>query len=215
MFGWFKKDKEPDPGLPAIAHLTIGRSASIDEMVLKFWPQDSLAQPASPSLNIVAQGHVDLGEGAHLHRFYPDDDSALIQIQGGDGLADTAIGEVMLWTYHDVQYPSTDAEWNGVKARIRDPLFELMTEHGSLRYERAWFDTTPGPQDPMTYWESVHTDLDGHPDRRIFQTAMLFARRLSNGEDDMLLVNMEEPEDAERAISYMVGRPLAPHHLIV
>jgi hypothetical protein len=82
-----------------------------------------------------------------------------------------------------------------------------------VSYERVWFDGSAGPEDPITYWETVHDNLSGNESRRIFQNAMLFGRELTDGGDEMLLVNMEEPEDGDRCVSYMVGRSLTQYQI--
>ncbi len=44
---------------------------------------------------------------------------------------------------------------------------------------------------------------------------MLFARPLKDCLDEMLLVNMEEPENAERSVAFMLGFPLERHNFSV
>ncbi|WP_310620343.1 DUF2491 family protein [Flexibacterium corallicola] len=213
MFKWL--NRKPTPTLPEISELTIGRTVKVDPLTLKMWPSDCLIAAPKNAMSIVAQGHCDLGEQSHLHRFYPDDDSVLLQIQGGDGREDTRIDEIMLWSYYDVQYPSTQVQWDEFGKRIKQTSYRLPCEDGELLYERAWFDSSSQPEDPMSYWESVYSDRQMTDKKAIFQSAMLFARRLSDGEDEMLLVNMEEPEGGERCVTHMVGRALTKHSLII
>lgn len=214
MFGRWRKNRE-QAELPQILDITIDRAVTIDPMALKLWPADSLLVERPTTLMVVAQGHCDLGEDSHLHRFYKDDDTAMLQVQGGDGQDDSRVDEIMLWEYFDVQYPSGNADWDRIRDAIRQKQFVLQGEAGPITYDRVWFDTSDAPEDPMTYWETVHSRRDRSQARKIFQTAMLFARTLSDGEDEMLLVNMEEPEGAERSVAYMVGRSLARHNLEV
>lgn len=212
MFGFLKGRKgDQRPSVPALLNVTIGRAVEIERLAYEFWPDDCLVELEDPTLEIVAQGTCDLGEGAHLHRFYPNSDSCMLQMQGGDGIDDTAVEEIVLWTYLDVQYPSSDAVWSKIATSIRQPRFSIPAH--DVSYDRVWFDGSDEPEDPVTYWETVHDDLTGGETRRIFQTAMLFGRGLSDGGDEMLLVNMEEPEDGDRCVSYMVGRALTQHQL--
>lgn len=218
MLSWLRGGKEKadvGPGVPELLNVTIGRSVEIDELAYKLWPEDCLVDISSPVLSVVAQGHCDLGEGSHLHRFYPEEDHLLLQMQGGDGHENTNIDEIMLWSYHDVTYPGSDAAWKADFDAIRQPAFMLRDGEQSFAFERAWFDHSAEAQDPMTYWETVHDDRSGNEGRRIYQTAMLYARRLDDGEDEFLLVNMEEPENGERCVTYMVGRPITRHQLRV
>lgn len=214
MFGsLFKRSKDNQP--PEILGLTIGRGITFDPIALRMLPEDSLLERPESTLMITAQGHCDLGEQSHMHRFYPDDDRFLIQFQGGDGHQDERIDEIMLWYFYDVKYPSGDGEWDSLKQAIRQTTFTLEGEGQDYRFERAWFDTSNAPEDPMTYWEEVCDDRSGAGKRRIFQTAMLFARPLKDGKDEMLLINMEEPENAERSIAFMIGFPIERHNFSV
>ena len=192
-------------------NLTIGRTVELDPLAYRFWPDDCLIKLETPSWLVVAQGHVDLGSGSHLHRFYPSDDNAMLQMQGGAGGEVTEISEVMIWTYHGEVYPSSDQEWESFGKSIRQRTYTLPD--GGQQYERAWFDTDEEEVAPITYWETVYDNREGTQQRRIFQTGMLFARTLSDGEDEMLLVNMEEPDDGDRAVCFMLGRMVSPHNL--
>ena len=214
MMSIFKRFKgEKVAALPEVLNVTIGRSIEIEQMTIKLLPEDSLLDLESTTLSIVAQGHCDLGEGAHLHRFYPNDDSALIQMQGGNGIDNVEIDEIMLWTYLDVSYPSSDTAWLEVRQLIQNPNYTL--ENYSAQFERVWFDDSDEKQEPISYWETVHDNLDGKTPRRIFQSSMLYGRTLSDGSDEMLLINMEEPEAGDRCVSTMIGRNLTQHQFRV
>ncbi len=217
MFGsLFKRSRDQAP--PEVLGLTIDRGITFDPIALRMLPSDSLIERPDTTLMITAQGYCDLGEQSHMHRFYPDDDRFLIQIQGGkqdDGPDGARVDEIMLWYFHDVQYPSGEAGWARAREAMRQPTYMLEGDGGPYRFERAWFDTSSAPEDPMTYWEEVCDDRSGSGRRRIFQTAMLFARTLADGRDEMLLINMEEPENAERSVAFMIGFPLERHNFSV
>lgn len=209
---WFSGGKTQEA--PEVLGLTIGRMARFDPVELKLLPSDSLFAPPRNDFVICAQGHCDLGEQSHLHRFYPEDDRYLIQIQGGDGREENRVDELVLWYVHDVHYLNTETAWEAMADRIRQPRFALAAETGETEFERAWFEHSNAPEEPMTYWEEVRDDRAGQSTRHIFQTAMLFARQVSDGRDDMLLVNMEQPESSdERSVSFLIGRAIPEHCL--
>ena len=210
-----RKKSTPDYELAEFDGMTIGRAVEIDRIALKLLPEDTLFDIPETTMMVIAQGYCDLGEQSHLHRFYTDDDRFLVQIQGGDGIADKRVDEIMLWYFWDVQYPSNDKIWNDIEASIHKPEFLLDVDGETKSYQRFWFADDPHDQDPMTYWETVVDDRHGAGKRKIFQTAMLFSRPLQNGENEMLLINMEEMESKERSVSYMIGRPLKPHEFSV
>jgi hypothetical protein len=51
----------------------------------------------------------------------------------------------------------------------------------------------------VTFWEDVHDDRDGVPDRRIFQTCMLFSRDLPGDGLELLLAIQQENENEDTA----------------
>ncbi len=213
MLKFWRKSSSEDK-LPEMLGITIGRAVTVDSISVKLLPKDSLIEVPQLTFSIVAQGHSDLGEQSHLHRFYPDDDSVLLQIQGGDGIKDERVDEIMLWSYYDVKYPSTDQQWHDIRRSICQTTFSLPGPEGNVVFERAWFDSSDQPEEPMQYWETISEDESGKSKRKIFQTAMLFARELSDGKDEMLLINMEEAEGSgERSVAYMLGRSLSQHEL--
>lgn len=209
----FSKKSEPEP--PEIEGLTIGRTVSFDPIVFKLIPKDSLLETPDSTVMITAQGHCDLGEQSHLHRFYFDDDRFLLQIQGGDGHDDNRIDEMMLWYFIDVQYPSQVSDWTQIKKQICEPHFDLLAGGANHRFERSWFETSTTREDPMTYWETIVEQRNGSNRRKIFQTAMLYVRSLQNQQDEVLLVNLEEAENGEKSIAYMIGRLLQRHEFSV
>lgn len=214
MFGsWFKKKQAWQA--PEILGLTIGRAVLFDPVALKLFPKDSLLEAPQDTLLITAQGHCDLGEQSHLHRFYPDDDRYLLQLQGGDGLEDQRVDEIMLWYFIDVQYPSNQSDWVSAKNALRNTHYDLTIDGQIHRFDRAWFDTSSAKEDPMTYWENIVDKRDGHGKRKIFQTAMLFSRFLQDDQEEMLLVNLEESETGEKSIAFMIGRLLQTHEFSV
>ncbi len=212
MFKLFRGKGDGDkPTLPEILKLTIGRTALIDEIALKLIPDDSLLDVPSATLPIVAQGTADMGEGVTLHRFYPDDDSVLLQVLGGDGREDQTVQEITLFFVLDAYYPSADADFEAWRERIRQTSFDL----NGTNFQRAWFDNSDKPEDPVSFWEDVFDDRSAATSRRIYQTCMLFVRRIGSF-DEFLLVNMEEPEGAgDRCVSLMVGVPLSPNAIDV
>ncbi len=200
-----QEDQKPSPVVEVMG-LTIGRTVEIDPLAFKFWPNDCLVDVERDSWLVVAQGIVDLGEGSFLHRFYPADDNSMVQIQGGDGIEQEYISEIMIWTYFGNTYPRDDDAWKDFANQLKQPSFELGPD--KTVYTRVWFDDEQGETDPVSLWETVYDNRSGTKSRKIFQTCMLFGRQLSDGSDEMLLVNMEEPDDGDRSVCFMLGKAL-------
>ncbi len=205
-----KLTKESGPVVPEVNRLTIGRAAIIDELALKLLPQDCVMEFPSDTYAIVAQGKADMGEGVHLHRFYPNDDSVLIQVLGGDGFKTTFVQEITLFNVVECYYPSADSNWDDWKDKIRQTSFQLPED--GPRYERAWFDNSDSPEDPVSFWETVYDDRMVDSGKRIYQTCMLYVRHV--GEiDEFLLINMEEPDGGDRCVSILAGMPLSSNQI--
>ena len=92
--------------------------------------------------------------------------------------------------------------------RLRARTFQA---EGLPEYRRFWFGEDAERQEPVTLWEDVYYDREGEtPDRRLFQTTMLFHRELSGGEGrELLLALTAEPEDGDVTHETMIGLPLS------
>lgn len=200
------------PKLPEIMRLTIGRAAHVDPLALQLLPEGCLMDFPSATLPIEAQGQAEMGEGVFLHRFYPDEDSVLLQVLGDDGINGQAVKEVTLFNVVDAYYPSNDSDWSAWGRRLRQPRFQMPGD--GPEYDRVWFGNSTKEEDPVSLWETVHDNRDGGAGRRIFQTCMLYARAIGDF-DEFLLVNMEEPEGGDRCVSLMVGMPLSENQISI
>ncbi len=206
-------NRTPDESLPEVANLKLGRTFTVDAVERKLIPEDALFVAPESALQIVAQGVCDLGEQSFLHRFYPNDDRFLLQVQGGDGHKDPRIDEIVLWYAYEVQYLSNNEDWDKLKKAIRRSSFVLSAGTGTIEFSRVWFANTQEDEAPMGYIEDIRDKDDAEPANKIYQTAMLYGRGLKDGTDEMLLVNLEEPEEGDRAASFLIGRAIPPHAL--
>jgi len=155
------------------------------------------------TLEITAQGLVELNEGGFVHRFYTDDHMMFQAVSNDRAGAD--VTDVTLFAPWDSAYPGGAAERAAWRRRLQARTF---TWSGLPEYRRFWFGDEAESQDPVSFWEDLHDDRDGVPDRRIFQTCMLFARELP-GEGRELLLAIEQESEGE-AVSHelMIGVPL-------
>ena len=175
-------------------------------------PEKCLMEIPSNILPIVAQGLADMREGVFLHRFYPDDDSLLLQILGGDGESSQSIKEITLFHVLDCIYPSDDTKWSEWRQKITKPTFFM--ESLDVNFERAWFNNSTSDEEPVSFWETVYDQKVGGRGRKIFQTCMLYVRSLDQF-DEFLLVNLEEDDQGERCVSLMTGVTLTRNQISV
>ena len=107
------------------------------------------------------------------------------------------------------EYPADRGDRDLWTARLRARAFQ---PEGLPAYTRLWFGDEAEQQDPVTLWEDVYYDREGdRPDRRLFQTTMLFHRDLAGGDGrELLLALTLEPEDS-KDVSHemMIGLPLS------
>lgn len=198
LFG--RKQPLADTQLPIIRNVTLGRSMMVDPLAWRRFG-DALRFPFDgDTLQIVAQGLVELGEGGFVHRFYTDEDmmfQAVTNDREGQDVTD-----VTLFAPWDSTYPGSSAERPAWRARLSAPSF---TADGLPEYRRFWFGDSAPVQEPVSFWEELHDDRDGIVDRRIFQSCMLFARDLPSEGRELLLAIDQENDAGEVSFEIMIG----------
>ena len=213
---FFNKNTDAPKPLLAPMHITVDRSVTINRLAFAFWGQDTLLElpdvKGDLTLHILAQGEVDLGEGQHIYRMYPDADTLLLQLTGPK-VTDpaTPYDDIVLWYYHNVLYPNTSEDWN----KIQTSLTTATLSYADTTWHRTWFDGDCSVQKPVSYWETVYKTRFEKNAERIFETTMLYHRTLGDGETELLQVVMEEPDVGDRCVSYMIGRILNPQQISV
>jgi len=201
LFG--RKDAAPGAALPAVRNVTLGRTVWLDTLAWRRLGPELKFPLDRDTLEITAQGLIDLNDGGFVHRFYTDD-HAMFQAVSDDreGLRITDVTVFVPW---DSAYPGAPADREAWGRRLRARSF---TAPGLPEYRRSWFGDEAESQEPVTFWEDLHDDRDGVPDRRIFQTSMLFARELPGEGRELLLAIEQETEDREVSFEIMLGVPL-------
>ncbi len=201
LFG--RKEPAPESALPAIRNVTLGRTVWLDPLAWKRFGADSKFPLDHDTLEITAQGLVDLKDGGFVHRFYTDDHVMFQAVS--DDREGQRLTDVTLFAPWDSAYPGSRADRDAWGKRLRARTF---TPAGLPEYHRFWFGEEAESQEPVTFWEDLHDDRDGIPDRRIFQTCMLFARDLPGEGRELLLAIEMETEDREVSFETMIGVPL-------
>jgi len=201
LFG--RKEPAPESALPAIRNVTLGRTVWLDPLAWKRFGTDSKFPLDHDTLEITAQGLVDLKDGGFVHRFYTDDHVMFQAVS--DDREGQRLTDVTLFVPWDSAYPGSRADRDAWGKRLRARTF---TPAGLPEYHRFWFGEEAESQEPVTFWEDLHDDRDGIPDRRIFQTCMLFARDLPGEGRELLLAIEMETEDREVSFETMIGVPL-------
>ncbi len=199
----FSKRGEDDR-LPTPLGLRIGAAVDIDTLPLRMHADELHVELPEETILIVAQGFVELGDDAYVHRYYAEDDT-MIQVLTVNGVEDSHVEEITLFLPHESIYPGSVGEWaqwteKGGKIGAPTYRFDDGTE-----YERIWFDTTPGHADPVVFTEEVYEGGDTAEANDVVQRVMLFGRNLEEGKkNEYLLVTVEDYE-GEKTVELMVG----------
>jgi hypothetical protein len=198
-----KKRGEDAPRLPVVRNVTIGRRVRVDPLAWRKLGGDAKFRLDTDTLEIVAQGRIDLGADGYVHRFYTEDD-VMLQLVSPDAEGQLAEDFTLFIPWSSAWPPDSAA-----KRRWADRLrARTFTEEGLPEYRRFWFGEADERQDPVSFWESVYDDREMSAERRIYQTCMLFARDLPGESRELLLAIEMEPVGGDLTHEIMVGIPL-------
>lgn len=202
LFGG-RKDEVEAPAIPVVRNITIGRSVRLDPLAWRRLGSEAKFALDTNTLQIVAQGRIDLGADGFVHRFYTEDDM-MLQMVSPDAEGQGADDFTLFGPWSSAYPPDAAA-----RRRWADALrARTFTGEGLPEYRRFWFGEADERQDPVSFWESVYDDRAGRTARRIYQTCMLFARDLPGEGRELLLAIEMEPERGDLTHEIMVGIPL-------
>lgn len=198
-----KQGVEDANALAVVRNVTIGRSMRVDPLAWRRYGGAVNFKLDGDTLEIVAQGLVDMGADGFVHRFYTDDD-VMFQVVSSDREGQRADDHTLFIPWASA-WPSNPADRRRWRDRLMAPTF---TSEGLPDYRRFWFADEAGPQEPVSFWENVYDDRAATTARRIFQTCMLFARDLPGDGRELLLAIEQEPEGGDLTHEVMIGIPL-------
>jgi len=207
MFGkLFGRKDASRPALPVIRNVTIGRTVVLDPLAWRRFGAETKFALDRDTLEITAQGLIQLNDGAFVHRFYTDDE-ILFQVVSDDREGQRA-NDFTVFVPWASAYPGDAGDKAAWSQRLRARTFQ---PEGLPEYRRFWFGEDAEQQEPVTLWENVYYEREADaPDRRLFQTTMLFHRELSGGDSrELLLALTLEPEDGDVTQETMIGLPLS------
>ena len=220
-----EKPSEPPKGRPVAAGLPMGISqedleglrldgrVNIKLIGLRAHPDALFSWDDDAYHHIAAVGHVDLGQGAHLVRFYLDNDTWLqANIEHGKVL------EYKLFDFYRVAHLS-DAEFDGViNGEDKQPdsigtqtiaLAATSEEPRTCTYQRVWGDSDSLWSPPVIFDEQVMT-TESVSTRHVTHHAMLYERTIQNTERmEYLLLSAENDDEGSFMVVHNVGVDVA------
>jgi len=209
MFDFLKKaasarlaQRRPPPP-PRVEHplgLRLGGAVAIDALPFRVLGAELLFSLPEGSQMVEARGHVDLGQGAELHRFYLSDDAFLqVSTQGG------ATDEIKLFQFAETKHPNTRA---ALEAWLRDDseLGKYEIDLKGKRFTRVWGDSGAHYSPPVVFDERVFKKSDSVPDYDLTHYAMLYQREIPGSERlEYLLVSVEDSGPSDFCVVFSLG----------
>jgi hypothetical protein len=197
------------PGPGALSHelplgLRIGARVQFDRTLYGVAPGAMTEELPAGYQGVPCYGHVDLGDGYALHRFYLDDDAFLqVSTVGGD------VDGIQGFVFHETVNPPTKAVFQ---------QFVMQHEHlGAPGIEYAgqcWVRATPSTAEEeripaMVYDEVLYRHQPPRRDDDLTHYAMLYSREVPGlDRQELLLVSAEDSGPNEFSITYSIGMDL-------
>lgn len=195
-----------DPARGEIPHalplrLRIGAQVMIDTTLYRIAPGAMTAQLPEGHQGVPCYGHIDLGDGYALHRFYLDDDAYLqVSTVGGD------VEAIKAFVFHDTVHPPDKAAFQRFVASDAQ-LGAASIEYAGHRWERVTASTEGEARiPPIAYDEVLYRHRPPRRDDDLTHYAMLYHRPVAAlDRDEYLLVTAEDSGPNEFCITYAVG----------
>ncbi|WP_447555159.1 DUF2491 family protein [Vreelandella sp. EE22] len=161
---------------------------------------------------IAAVGHVELGQGAHLVRFYLDNDTWLQA-----NVENQRVIEYKLFDFYRVSHLS-DVEFDALlnpddkeasQLGARRLTLESTGGQGERQYERLWGDDTSAWSPPVQFEEQVLTH-ESVMTRQVVHHAMLYERPIADSERmEYVLMSAENDEEGSFMLVENLGVDVA------
>jgi hypothetical protein len=174
-----------------------------DRMLYRVAPQAMTAQLPDGDQDIACYGHVDLGDGYAIHRFYLEDD-AYLQVMTCGGHVES----INAFVYHGTVNPPNKAAFQSFVSN-NPHLGAHEIEYAEKRWQRV---TSPdqGPKIPPMVFDEVL--FRGIPPRRsddLTHYSVVYGRPVPElDREELLVVAAEDSGPDQYLVSYAVGLDL-------
>jgi hypothetical protein len=194
------------PGPGALAHalplgLRIGSRVQFDRTMYSVAPGAMTAELPAGYQGVPCYGHVDLGDGYALHRFYLDDDAFLqVSTVAGD------VDGIQAFVFHETVNPPDKAAFQRF-ALEHAHLGDAGIDYAGHHWQRATPSTAGEARVPaMVYDEVLYRHQPPRRDDDLTHYAMLYSRGVPElGRQELLLVSAEDSGPSDFSVTYSVG----------
>jgi hypothetical protein len=209
--GWLDKLRgtpAPVAAPAAFAHalplgFRINGRVALDTLVFRAHPEALSAQLPEGHQGVPCYGHIDLGSGYALHRFYLDDD-AFVQVSTCGDLVEGIKAFVFVETVN----PANQAEFQRYVTG-HDHLGAASIEYASRRWQRDFGEGGAARVPAVVYDEVLYRHDPPRKDDDLTHYAMLYRRPVPElDRDEFLLVTGEDYGPNEFCVTYAVGLAL-------
>lgn len=194
----------PPPG--ALVHalplgLRIGGRIQFDRTLYSVAPGAMTEELPAGYQGVPCYGHVDLGDGYALHRFYLDDDAFLQVSTVGDD-----VEAIKGFVFHETVNPPTKEAFRAFVME-GDHLGAAAIDYAGHRWLRVTNSTAGNARIPaMAYDEVLYRHQPARRDDDLTHYAMLYSRDVPElAREEFLLVSAEDSGPHEFSITYSVG----------
>lgn len=184
--------------------LRIGAHLQFDRTLYGVAPGAMTEELPAGYQGVPCYGHVDLGDGYALHRFYLDDDAFLqVSTVGGD------VDGIQGFVFHETVNPPTKAAFQAFVAE-HEHLGAAAIDYAGQRWSRVTSASAGSERIPaMAYDEVLYRHQPPRRDDDLTHYAMLYSREVPElSRQELLLVSAEDSGPNEFSITYSVGMDL-------
>ncbi|WP_447895062.1 DUF2491 family protein [Vreelandella sp. GE22] len=224
LLGNTENANESESGSTFSAGLPIGMSSDdfaglrldgrvrLDLNELGAFPDTLFSWESDQDYHIAAVGHIELGQGAHLVRFYLENDTWLQA-----NVENQRVVEYKLFDFYRVSHLS-DVEFDALlnpEDKAASPLgakqltIESTGDQTERRFERLWGEPSSDWSPPVQFEEQVMT-IESVMTRQVVHHAMLFERPIEGSERmEYVLMSAENDEEGSFMLVENLGVDVA------
>lgn len=181
--------------------LRMGSRIRFDRTMYQVAPDAMTAELPDGHQGVECIGHIRLGNGAELHRFYVEDDAYVQVLETGD-----TVEAMQAFVFHQTVNPPSKAAFQQF-VTTHAHLGDYEIEYAGKRWTRVTSAEAGNVHiPPMAFDETLYRGRPPRKDDDLTHYACVYTRHVPElDRDELLLVTGEDYGPAEFAITYAIG----------